>query len=111
MTRKPNENQSRRAVPSALLAVALLTGPGVDHLDQSLQMATIRSVQVGEIRQGVQAPAPESVQRLQSFFSKATRIQLQPWSSSSTLSIVPEPTLRGKAQVIWGGSIRLAIRY
>jgi hypothetical protein len=113
MTHRPSEIQSRCTVLSALLAVALLSGTGLDpRFDQSLQITGIQSLQVGGIRQAVaQRPAPESDRDLRSFFSNATRITLHPWLSSSTISIVPEPTLHGKAQVRWGGTIRLAIRY
>ena len=113
MTRRPIEIQSRRAVLSALLAVALLSGTTPDpRFDQSLQITGIQSMQAGGIRQAAaQRPAAESDRNLPSLLSNATRIRLHPWSSSSTLSIVPEPTLHGKARVSWGGSIRLAIRY
>ena len=113
MTHKPNEIQSRRTVLSALLALALLSGTGLDpRFDLSPQITGIQSTQVGGIRQAVaQHPAPESDRNLRSYLSNATRITLHPGLSNSSISIVPEPTLRGKARVSWGGSIRLAIRY
>jgi hypothetical protein len=113
LTRRPNEIQLRRTVPSALLAVALLSGAySGPRFDESLQLAGIQSMQVAGIRQPLaQRPAPESNRNLQSFLSNATHLTFHPWSSGSTLSIAPEPTLHGRARVGWGGSIRLAIRF
>jgi hypothetical protein len=121
LTRRPNEIQLRRTVPSALLAVALLSGadPGSRFDEslqvagiQSMQVAGIQSMQVAGIRQPLaQRPAPESNRNLQSFLSNATHLTFHPWSSGSTLSIAPEPTLHGRARVSWGGSMRLAIRF
>jgi hypothetical protein len=112
MTYEPNEIQSRRTVLSALVAVALLSGTGLDpRFDQSPQITGIQSMQLGGMRQAVAQRPAESDRNLRSFLSNATRITLHPRLSSSTISIVPEPTLHGKARVSWGGSIRLAIRY
>jgi hypothetical protein len=113
MTRRPSEIQLWRTVPSALLAVVLLSGtdPGY-RFDESLKVAGIQSMQVAGIRQPLaQRPAPESNRNLQSFLSNATHLTFHPWSSGSTLSIAPEPTLHGRARVSWGGSMRLAIRF
>jgi len=113
MTRRANENRSRHAIPSALLAVALLSGTGLDpRFDQPLRSTETPSMTIDGIRQVVtQHLAPESDRNLRSLLSNATRIQLHPWSSGSTLYIHPEPTLHGKARVVWGGSVRLALRF
>jgi hypothetical protein len=113
MTRKPNRIQSRCTVPSALLAVALLSGAGPGpSFDQSQQVPGNQFLQVARIHQELaQHPAPESDRNLRSLLSNATRMTFHPWSSGSTLSIAPEPTLHGRARVAWGGSIHLAIRF
>jgi len=113
MTRWSNEIQSRHTVHSALLAVALLFGASPDpRFDQSLQVPGNQSMELPGIRQAlVQRPTLQSDRNLRSFLSNATHITFHPWSSGSTLSIAPEPTLHGRARVGWGGSIRLAIRF